>query len=216
MIRAVVFDAGETLVDETRHWREWADWLGVPHLTFFAVLGAVIDRGEPHRAVFDLVRPGFDLEVETGRRRAAGWTYAFEAADFYPDALPCLRCLRAAGYRIGIAGNQPREAEAALAAAGVAADFIASSSRWGVEKPAAAFFDRVIEAAGVPAAEIAYVGDRLDNDILPARQAGMTAVFIRRGPWGRLHARRAEAEQALSRIESLDELPAALERLNPS
>lgn len=210
MIRTVVFDIGETLIDETRHWGEWADWLGVPRLTFFAVLGALIERGEHHRAVFDLVRPGIDLAAETERRRAAGWAYGFEAADIYPDALPCLRALRAAGYRIGIAGNQPKEAEAALTAAGLAADFIASSARWGVEKPSAAFFARLVEAAGVPAADIAYVGDRLDNDILPARVAGLTAVFIRRGPWGHLHAGRVEIGRAHLRIEGLDELPAAL------
>ncbi len=176
MIRAVVFDVGETLIDETRHWGEWADWLGVPRLTFFAILGVVIERGEHHRAVFDLVRPGIDLVAETERRRAAGSAYRFEAVDFYPDALPCLR---AAGYRIGIAGNQPREAEAALTAAGVPTDFVASSARWGVEKPSSAFFARLIEAAGVPAADIAYVGDRLDNDILPARAAPLTPKQIR-------------------------------------
>ncbi len=38
-MKAVVFDVGETLVDETRYWDEWADWLGVPRFTFFAVLG---------------------------------------------------------------------------------------------------------------------------------------------------------------------------------
>ncbi len=90
------------------------------------------------------------------------------------------------------------------------------SDEWGLAKPDPAFFARIAEELGLPPASIAYVGDRLDNDVLPARRAGMTAVFIRRGPWGRLHARRAEAEQALSRIESLDELPAALERLNAS
>ncbi|MEP6968027.1 MAG: HAD family hydrolase, partial [Pseudomonadota bacterium] len=155
MIRTVVFDVGETLIDETRHWGQWADWLSVPRLTFFAVLGVVIERGEHHRAVFDLVRPGIDLAAEMERRRAAGWAYGLEAADFYPDALPCLRALRAAGYRLGVAGNQPEEAEAALTAVGLAADFIASSARWGVEKPSAAFFARLIEAAGVPAADIA-------------------------------------------------------------
>ncbi len=32
--------------------------------------------------------------------------------------------------------------------------------------------------------EVLYVGDRLDNDVLPAKSAGMQAVLIRRGPWG--------------------------------
>lgn len=39
MIEAVVFDVGETLIDETRQWGEWADWLGVPRFTFLAALG---------------------------------------------------------------------------------------------------------------------------------------------------------------------------------
>jgi len=54
----VVFDLGETLVDETRVWGEWADALGIPRLTFFAVLGSTIAAGDqPHTAVFPIFRP---------------------------------------------------------------------------------------------------------------------------------------------------------------
>jgi hypothetical protein len=53
IIQALFFDIGETLVDETRQWGEWADWLGVTRLTFFAALGATIERGDHHRHVFD-------------------------------------------------------------------------------------------------------------------------------------------------------------------
>ena len=212
-ITTVVFDVGETLVDETRHWGDWADWMGVPRLTFFAVLGAVIERGEHHRQVFQVLRPGFDVEAATAQRKAEGWRYSLQPGDFYADALPCLTALRAAGYRVGLAGNQPEEAEPALAAAGAPADFIASSASWGVEKPSPAFFDRVIEAAGRPASQIAYVGDRLDNDVLPAADAGMAAVFIRRGPWGYLHAAQPEAARAALRIDSLSELLPALAAL---
>ena len=66
-------------------------------------------------------------------------------------------------------------------------DFVSSSERWNVEKPAPEFFERVIAEARRPAAEVAYVGDRVDNDIMPALAAGMVAVHIRRGPWGYLH-----------------------------
>ena len=45
MIRAVVFDVGETLVDESREYGSWADWLGVPRHTFSSVFGAVIAEG---------------------------------------------------------------------------------------------------------------------------------------------------------------------------
>jgi HAD superfamily hydrolase (TIGR01549 family) len=211
-IKAVVFDVGETLVDETRHWGAWADWLGVTRFAMFAAMGSVIERREHHRQVYQVVSPGLDLAAEVEKRKAAGWRHSFEPDDFYPDALPCLRDLKAAGYRIGLAGNQPEEAETSLARARVTADFIASSARWGVEKPSQAFFDKVVEAAGVPASQIAYVGDRLDNDVLPAADAGMTAIFIRRGPWGYIHATWPEAARAHHRIDSLAELPG---RLNP-
>jgi hypothetical protein len=45
MIRSVVFDVGETLLDDTREWAAWSDWLGVPRHTFSAVLGAVTAEG---------------------------------------------------------------------------------------------------------------------------------------------------------------------------
>ena len=34
------------------------------------------------------------------------------------------------------------------------------------------------------AADVAYVGDRLDNDVRPSAAAGMRPVWLRRGPWG--------------------------------
>ena len=63
-IRAVFFDVGETLIDETRHWASWADWLGVPHFAFFGAFGAVIERDEHHHRVFEMFRPGIDLDAE--------------------------------------------------------------------------------------------------------------------------------------------------------
>lgn len=214
---AVFFDVGETLVSEARLWKAWADWLSVPHETFFAALEAVIERGEHHRRVFDILRPDlapFDLKRARRDREAAGWSRdVVEAADFYPDALPCLARLRALGYRIGIAGNQPAQVETTLSGAGVPADVVASSERWGVEKPSPAFFHRISETANLPPSRIAYVGDRLDNDVLPALDAGFTAIFIRRGPWGLVHAARPEAKGAHGIIDSLDELPGTLRRL---
>jgi HAD superfamily hydrolase (TIGR01549 family) len=210
-IRAVCFDIGETLIDETRHWSEWADFLGVPRLTLFTALGVTMWRGESHRRVFEIFRPDLDVATARRQRMAQGWRYDFEPGDLYPDAIPCLAALRERGLKVVIAGNQPREAEGALARLGLPADVIATSGEWGVAKPDPGFFSRVCEVAAEPAANIAYVGDRLDNDVLPARAAGMTAVFIRRGPWGWMHAERPEIDQAHVRLDSLADLPAALE-----
>ena len=142
-------------------------------MTLFAALGALIERNEDHRLVWDLL--GADRPANAEQ---------IEAVDFSPDALPCLRAVREAGYTVGLAGNQPAGAEAALGRLGRLVDFIASSARWGVEKPSPAFFDRVSDEVGLRPEQVAYVGDRLDNDVLPAKAAGMFAVFIRRGPRG--------------------------------
>lgn len=49
-------------------------------------------------------------------------------------------------------------------------------------KPNVAFFDKLAPASRHDRHEIAYVGDRLDNDIVPAAEAGLVTVKVRRGP----------------------------------
>lgn len=117
-----------------------------------------------------------------------------------------MRAARSAGFAVGIAGNQPSGVEAQLREAGFEADFIASSSAWGVAKPSVQFFSQVIDAARLDAGEILYVGDRLDNDVLPAREAGMRTAFIRRGPWGYIHAQEPDVLKADLRLQSLADL----------
>ncbi len=212
-VRAVCFDVGETLIDETRHWLEWADFLGVPAMTLFTAIGVTMERGQSLRRVFEIFRPDMDPGTARKIRAAQGWCYDFAPGDLYPDAIPCLTALRAAGYKVLIAGNQPVEAEAALRRLNVPADLIASSAGWGVAKPDPAFFAKAIDAAGVPADSIAYVGDRLDNDVLPSLAAGMKAVFVRRGPWGWMHADLPEMDRAHIRLTSLLDLPDRLAAL---
>jgi FMN phosphatase YigB (HAD superfamily) len=206
-IEAVVFDLGETLVDETRSWTGWAAWLGVRPLTFFAALGATIADRRHHTAVFELLRPGFDLDRARAERDAVAPAPPLDESDLFPDALDCLDRLRAGGYRIGIVGNQPVAVESMLAELHGRADLVGSSGSWGVEKPAAAFFERICEELALPPSSIAYVGDRLDNDILPAVELGMVGVFLRRGPWGTIQSAWPEVAAATLRIESLDEIP---------
>lgn len=207
MIRAIVFDIGETILCETRAWEAWAEWLAVPKLTFFAVLGSLIERGEHYRRVFEVFRPSFDLEAERRRRAAAGFRDRWRVDDLYPEVVSALNKLKADGYWIGLAGNQPGWAEADLRGMGLPVDMIAASARWGVEKPAPGFFERLIQESGFEASRIVYVGDRLDNDVLPAIEAGMRGVLVRRGPWGLVHARWREVEHAHGVIDALDEVP---------
>jgi FMN phosphatase YigB (HAD superfamily) len=189
-LRVVWFDAGETLVDETGLWERAADLADVARFTLMGTLGGLIARGEHHSRVWDL------LEVE---QPAA----TFGLDDLYPDALPCLAALRSRGLRVGVAGNTPAEFEEVMHEH---ADLVGSSVGWGVEKPAPGFFARMVAESGCAAADVAYVGDRVDNDVEPALAAGMVAVHLRRGPWGYLH----EPPAGALRADSLDELPEVL------
>ena len=183
-IRAVWFDVGETLIDESREYGTWADWLGVPRHTFSAVFGAVIARGGDYREVFQHFRPGFDLRAERQARLDAGLGEYLSGHDLYADARPCLQALRDAGYFVGVAGNQTARAGRFLRELNLPCDVLATSDEWGAEKPGTAFFDKMAAVSGHARAETAYVGDRLDNDIAPAARAGLFTVWLRRGPWG--------------------------------
>jgi FMN phosphatase YigB (HAD superfamily) len=90
------------------------------------------------------------------------------------------------------------------------ADWIVTSEDLGAEKPDVAFFEKLIEQKSLTPEETAYVGDRFENDVLPAQQAGLTGVLIRRGPWGFVNESHPDADEAALRITSLAELQDAL------
>ncbi|MFJ2191936.1 HAD family hydrolase [Kitasatospora sp. NPDC087861] len=215
MIRAVVFDVGECLVDETREYGTWADWLGVPRHTFVAQFGAVIAQGGDYRETFQVFRPGFDLYEERKRRAEAGQPEHFGEEDLYSDVRPAFAQLRADGLWLAIAGNQTVRAGGILRELFTGdVDLIGTSDDWGASKPDPTFFERVAEVVPAEVHEILYVGDRLDNDVLPAARAGMQTALIRRGPWGWIQQHDPAAAEATFRIDSLAELPELIAKAN--
>ncbi|MFD0555161.1 HAD family hydrolase [Streptomyces rectiviolaceus] len=206
MVRAVVFDVGETLVDETELFGGWADWLGVPRHTFSALVGAAIARGGGFAEAFEMVRPGFDFRVEVRLREEAGVPDRVREEDLYSDARACLQELHRLGVWVGIAGNQPARAGQDLRSLRLAVDLVATSAEWGVSKPDLRFFERVVTAVPFPAEEILYVGDRVDRDVAPARKVGLQAALLRRGPWAFLHD--GDDGGADLRLDGLTALPA--------
>lgn len=215
MIGAVVFDVGECLVDETREYGTWADWLGVPRHTFSAVFGAVIAKGLDYRETFQVFQPGFDLDKARQQRADEGKPEWFGEDDLYPDVRPALARLRADGLWVGIAGNQTVRAGGILRDLALPADMIATSDDWGVSKPDPGFFRRMLEEAPGGRDEILYVGDRLDNDIRPAARLGLRTALIRRGPWAMIQQDDPDADRVPTmRIDSLAELPGKIAAFN--
>jgi FMN phosphatase YigB (HAD superfamily) len=204
-VQAVVFDFGETLVNETRMWETVATVAGIPFFTLAGVLGGAIERRMPHRAVFD------ELGIAPIEPFQHG--YVLQHEDFYPDGIAALNALQERGLRLGIAGNQPSGVVEQLAGLDLPLDLIASSSTLGVSKPDPRFFEQIATQLGLAPNEIVYVGDRLDNDVLPALSLGMHAVFIRRGPWGYIHSSWPQAHRVEDTIASLAEIEGIIDRI---
>lgn len=206
MLTTVVLDVGETLLDETRLWEGWARRLGVPTFTLFGVLGGLAARGRDHKDFLPMLRPGSDFETERAAVDAdGGWPFC-EEQDLYPDALPCLRALHDDGWRLVVGGNQPAHVQRLVTELGLPVDLVTSSGELGAEKPDPEFYRRLAARAGAQPHECVSVGDRLDNDVVAARAAGLRAVHVRRGPWGVLHGD-DPALTGVPQVSSLEELP---------
>ena len=198
-IKAVVFDQGETLINETRFWSSVAAYAGVPDFTLFGVLGGLIERRENHRSVFSI------MQIESVDPGIIG--YQVEQRDLYPDVIRTLTRLKHDGYILGTAGNQSANVEGEMSDLDLPVDLNATSAGWGLSKPDPAFFRRIAEELELETNEILYVGDRLDNDYFPAEGVGMHAVFIRRGPWGYLHSTWPDMEDVKHQISDLGQIP---------
>lgn len=205
----VVFDVGEVLIDETRVWAVWAELVGVSPLTFAAVLGAAVLQGEHVAAVFDHVAPNLDwagLEEEHERRYGG-----FREDDLYPDVRPCFSELLAAGFQVVIAGNQPARRTPQLEALDLGMSACRTSDELGASKPDTRFFTRVLELCDVDdPGRVLYVGDRVDNDVLPAAAMGLRTCWLRRGPWGQLQDLPDDADDPDLVLEGLGELATLL------
>jgi putative hydrolase of the HAD superfamily len=100
----------------------------------------------------------------------------------FPDVVPGLRGLRAAGIRTGLISNWGWAAPALLAALGLAdlLEIVVVSARAGWHKPYPGIFRRALDEAGVTADGAVHAGDSFANDVVGARAAGLRPVLIDR------------------------------------
>ncbi len=171
------FDIGSTLVDEStaydHHARMMLEGSGV---TF---------------AQFDEKRREFYKKGKDGNSETAAffslpgrpWPSGDEVV--FPDAAETLEYLKRRGYMLGIIANQSEGTERRLSERGLLSFFsvIEASYECGLEKPDERIFRKAAADAGCRMEEAWMIGDRLDNDILPAHRLGMKTVWMRSGMW---------------------------------
>lgn len=84
-------------------------------------------------------------------------------------------------------------------------DVVVASAEEGVAKPDKRIFEIALQQAGCKLEEAVMVGDRLDNDIVPANEIGMYTIWIKQGNW-KDACPTEELEQPDMTVENLSEL----------
>lgn len=190
----ILFDVGYCLMDESDRLAHALAWLaealaaaGQPltaqdlHAAYRAACRHP-EPGEPSLLVQMLRSLGVPEDTTAALRRAVPWDAIPLQA--YPETVATLRQLRAAGFRLGILANQPASTRVDLDRAGMTAlcDGVWLSAVVGLAKPDPAFFRLALDAWALAPGRVAYVGDRPDNDVAPAKTLGLATVRLFRGP----------------------------------
>lgn len=197
MAKAVAWDMDGTLVDSA---------IAVPAAYAAAVLrlGGPAVTADEVIAAYPLGPPEVILPHLTGSALTAAdmETYYAELARApvrpYPGIAAALAALRAAGQPIAVfTGASHRAATMLLAAAGLSADVLVGGDQVRNPKPAPDGILRVAGLLGMPAGELAYVGDS-PSDLRAARAAGSHAAAA---AWGHQYDPAEPADSVLARPE---------------
>ncbi|MBR2408780.1 MAG: HAD family hydrolase [Lachnospiraceae bacterium] len=124
----------------------------------------------------------------------------------FPETVECLECLHKY-YKIGIIANQSPGSEERLERFGIRKyiDIVVASAEEGVAKPDKRIFEIALERADCKRSEAAMIGDRLDNDIVPANELGMYTIWMKQGNWSHATPKK-RLEYPDWTIRSLEEL----------
>lgn len=170
----IFFDLGATLVDETEVYKSRCD---------FAIRQLQMDP-----EVF-LCRIKEEAKSSAAPIRSAAkalgvvlpeWDHSLEK--LY-DGVPELIAGLYGNYKLGIIANQSLGTRERMDHWGIGKyfDVVIGSAEAGCAKPDLRIFSMALENAGCEAADAVMVGDRLDNDVIPAKMLGMKTVWVRQG-----------------------------------
>ena len=203
-IKWLFFDVGGTLVDEKEAFRRRIR----ETIAIQKALGNAYTEEQLERAMRASALSG--RSYFRGAMQNIGLSpfapYDAIGEKLYPEAKAVLKVL-SEKYKLGIIANQPKGTETRLIQYGIRPYFslILSSAEEGLEKPDTEIFLRSLDRAGCKPEETVMIGDRPDNDILPAKALGMKTVRIKQGLGGIMPVL-IEAMQADHTIENLNEL----------
>lgn len=175
-LKWIFFDMGSTLIDET---------VAIEHRIREVIEGTDITYEQFVEKKVFFARQNKPADLATldffGLKKTP---WHKEDERLYPETADCLECLHK-HFKIGIIANQSLGSEERLERFGIRKyiDIVVASAEEGVAKPDRRIFEIALTRAGCMLEEAAMVGDRLDNDIIPANELGMYTIWIKQGNW---------------------------------
>ncbi len=203
-MKVLFFDVGYTLVNEDAVWedrcREQAQTdeakkLGLSAADIYHEIEiASISRKPQFRTLID--KYSFK-EVAP---------YRTELEKLYKDAPAVIKAL-SQKYELGIIANQLDGLKERLEAFDLLQYFKYIISSWDIQvmKPDIRIFEYALDKANCTPQEACMIGDRLDNDILPAKALGIKTIWIKQG-FGVLQKPLSKSEEPDHSINNLSEL----------
>jgi HAD superfamily hydrolase (TIGR01509 family) len=177
-IKAVFLDGGSAVLEEDTIYRERirrtikAFHLSLTEEEFFSLLiEGAIKRQRPY--VYACEQLGLSPT-------AIDWDFSYEKV--YPGAYEVLGTLHKK-YKLALVANQPKGFDERVKKLNLTSyfDFVLGSEDYDVRKPDPAIYRLAAAKLGIKPSEAVMVGDRPENDIKPAHEAGCKAIWIKQG-----------------------------------
>ena len=197
-IKWLFFDVGSTLVDEhlayEHRMREMAD---LANTTYSSV----------YETAMTFYKQNKKGDLETAKLLGVELPkWHKEDEILYSDTTKCLEIL-SGRYKIGIIANQSLGTKARLEQHGILQyiDLVIASAEEGVAKPDKRIFELALNRSNCKPGDAVMIGDRIDNDIVPAKLMGMRTIWIKQG-YGQYWNITDDVEEADCTIHSLIEI----------
>ncbi len=168
------FDLGSTLIDESDVLLSRCE---------YAIKNAGIDRDEFMNKVYE------EAKISPTPIKTAAESYGVvlpkwdNSLEKLYEGTPSLLSALHGKYKLGIIANQAPGTQERIDNWGIGKyfDVVMASAEAGCAKPDKKIFTMALDKAGCDASEAFMIGDRLDNDIIPAKKFGMKTVWVRQG-----------------------------------
>ena len=201
-IKWLFFDVGSTLVDEhlayEHRMREMAD---LANTTYSSV----------YETAMTFYKQNKKGDLETAKLLGVELPkWHKEDEILYSDTTKCLEIL-SGRYKIGIIANQSLGTKTRLEQHGILQyiDLVIASAEEGVAKPDKRIFELALNRSNCKPGDTVMIGDRIDNDIVPAKLMGMRTIWIKQG-YGQYWNITDEVEKADCTVHSLMEICSVL------